>query len=139
MASHHEDFEDRAELARSSERSFGIVMAVALTALAWWKGEEWGPVVGWMFGVGAVFGVTAMLMPRVLRPLNAAWTRIGIVLGRVITPVVLLLLFGLAFVPMGFVLRLRGFRPLRLEFTPGDETYWIDRDPPGPEPETMAR
>lgn len=79
VASHHEDFEDRAELVRSSERSFGIVMAVALTALAWWKGEEWGPVVGWMFGVGAVFGVTALLMPRVLRPLNTARIRIGIV------------------------------------------------------------
>ena len=48
-------------------------------------------------------------------------------------------LFVLAFVPLGFLLRLRGFRPLRLELAPGDTTYWIDRNPPGPEPETMAR
>ncbi len=139
MKSHHEDFQSRVEPARSSERGFGIVMALALTALAWWKAEEWAPVVGWMVGIAVVFGVTALLVPRVLRPLNSAWTRLGILLGRVITPVVLFLLFVLAFVPLGFLLRLRGFRPLRLEFTPGDATYWIDRDPPGPEPETMER
>ena len=114
-------------------------MAVALTALAWWKSEEWGQVAVWMVGLAVVFGVAALLVPRVLRPLNAAWTRLGILLGRVITPAVLLVLFVLAFVPLGFLLRLRGFRPLRLEFAPEDTTYWLDRDPPGPEPETMAR
>ncbi len=107
MASHHEDLQGRLEHARSSERSFGIVMAVALTALAWWKGGEWGGVAPWMFGIAAFFGATALLTPRLLRPLNAAWTMLGILLGRIITPVVLLLLFVLAFVPLGFLLRLR--------------------------------
>ena len=114
-------------------------MALALTALVWRKAEEWARVAGWIVGIAVVFGVTALLVPRVLRPLNSAWTRLGILLGRVITPVVLFLLFVLAFVPLSFLLRLRGFWPLRLEFIPGDATYWINCDPPGPEPETMER
>ncbi len=58
-------------------------MALALTALAWWKADEWARVAGWMVGIAVVFGVTALLVPRVLRPLIAAWTRLGILLGRV--------------------------------------------------------
>jgi len=115
-------------------------MATALTLLTWWKYEEWGqPRSSWLIGVAIAFGLAAWLRPQGLRPLNRAWTRLGYLLGKIVTPVVLGLLFLLAFLPLGLVLRLRGFRPLRLDFEPEEDTYWIDRDPPGPSPETMVR
>ena len=115
-------------------------MATALIVLSWWKYEEWGqPLSSWLIGTSIAMGLAAWLMPRVLRPLNRAWMRLGLLLGKVVTPLMLSLLFVLAFVPLGLLLRLRGFRPLRLELEQGEETYWIDRDPPGPSPETMVR
>ncbi len=115
-------------------------MAAALSILSWWKYEEWGrqPIL-WLIAFAIAMGLAAWLMPRVLRPLNRAWTRLGVLLGKIVTPLVLALLFLLAFVPLGLILRIRGFRPLRLELEPEKETYWIDRDPPGPSPETMVR
>ena len=84
-------------------------------------------------------GLAAWLIPRGLRPLNRGWTRLGVMLGKLITPLVLLVLFMFVFVPMGLLLRLRGFRPLRLELEPREETYWLEREPPGPDPATIVR
>ena len=140
MRSHHEHLHSSPDVVASSDRGFGVVMATALTVLSWWKHEEWGEQWTWLLiGSAVALGLAAWLMPRLLRPLNRAWTRLGVLLGKVVTPVVLSLLFLLAFVPMGLILRLRGFRPLRLELEPGEETYWIERDPPGPASETMVR
>ena len=115
-------------------------MASALTILSWWKYEEWGqPWTSWLIGSALVMAFSALVVPRVLRPLNRAWTRLGLLLGRIVTPVVLFLLFVVAFVPLGLILRLRGLDPLRLELEPDKETYWIERDPPGPSPDTLVR
>lgn len=140
ISSHHEHVPSHSAVTASSDRGFGFVMASALTILSWWKYEEWGrPWTSWLIGSAVAMGLSALLMPRVLRPLNRAWTRLGLLLGRIVTPVVLFLLFVVAFVPLGLLLRLRGFDPLRLELEPGKETYWIDRDPPGPSPDTLVR
>lgn len=140
MQSHHERLHAHSDPTASSDRGFGVVMATALTLLSWWKYEEWGqPRISWLVGSAVAFGLAAWLMPRGLSPLNRAWTRLGMLLGKIVTPVVLFLLFVLAFLPLGLLLRLRGFRPLRLKIEPEEDTYWIDRDPPGPAPETMVR
>ena len=139
MTSHHEQYTPRGASTGSSDRSFGLVMAVALCVLAWWKSEEWGNTSLLLFGIAVGFATIALLSPGLLRPLNAIWSRLGLLLGAVLTPVVLLLIFLVGFVPTGFLLRLSGHRPLRLDFAPGKESYWIDRDPPGPEPQTMIR
>jgi len=53
---------------------------------------------------------------------------------------VLLALFFYSIVtPVGFVMRLLGKDPLRLKYAPAAPSYWIDRSPPGPDPETMRR
>lgn len=116
-----------------------MVMAVALCVLAWWKSEEWGNTFILLCGLAVCFATVALLSPGLLRPLNVIWSRLGLLLGAVLTPVVLLLIFVVGFLPTGVLLRLRGHRPLQLEFAPGKESYWIDRDPPGPEPRTMKR
>jgi hypothetical protein len=62
---------------------------------------------------------------------------IGLILSRVVTPVVIGIMFYLVFTPVGFVYRLFGRDPLRLKFTKGIQSYWIERNPPGPPPEEM--
>ena len=139
MTHHHEQYTARVALTGSSDRGFGLVMAVALGILAWWKSGEWGSASLLLGGLAVGFATLALLSPGLLRPINMVWSRLGLLLGAVLTPVVLLLIFLLGFLPTGLLLRLRGHRPLRLEFAPGEETYWVRRDPPGPEPKTMKR
>ena len=139
MTYHHEQYTARAASTGSSDRGFGLVMAAALCVLAWWKSEVWGNTFILLCGLAVGFATVALLSPGLLRPLNVIWSRLGLLLGAVLTPVVLLLIFLVGFLPTGVLLRLFGHRPLRLEFAPGKESYWIDRDPPGPEPRTMIR
>jgi hypothetical protein len=74
-----------------------------------------------------------------LRPLNRLWTGVGLVLGRVVNPIVTALLFFIFFVPAGAVLRLLGKDPLRLKPAREAATYWIERQPPGPLAESMTK
>ena len=79
----------------------------------------------------------AALRPKLLAPLNRIWTRIGRFLHHIANFVILTLLFYLVITPTGLALRLLGKDPLRLRFEPGVRSYWIERRPPGPAPETI--
>ena len=72
-------------------------------------------------------------------PLNKAWTKLGLVLFKVVNPVVLGMIFVVTIVPIGLIMRALGKDPLRLKFDPSATSYWIERDPPGPAPETMGQ
>ena len=80
----------------------------------------------------------AVLTPKVLGPLNQAWTALGIALHKISNPVILGIFFYLVFAPFGWVLRRMGKDFLRLRSAPETDSYWIPRQPPGPEPASMS-
>ena len=135
--SSHEVFVRDEKIVTGSDRSFGLVMALALavvTALnAWHSGKLWP----WTGGLAALFVAAALLRPAVLHPLNLVWLRFGLLLHRVVNPVVMALLFYGTVLPTGLVMRLMGKDLLRLKRQPDADSYWIVRQPPGPSPETM--
>ena len=121
----------------SSDRSFGIVFAVVfalIAAISWYHdGTHWH----WWLGGSLVFALIAMARPPLLAPLNRLWTKFGLLLAAVVSPVVLGLVFYLCITPIGFLMRLFGKDPMRLRLEPEADTYWIRRDPPGPPPESL--
>jgi len=122
-----------------SHRVFGWVMAVVagLVALwAWRKGHGW---LWWPAGIAIAFALAAAIAPALLAPLNRAWMAFGLLLGRIISPLVMGLIFFGVVTPIALLARLRGVDPMRRRFDPGAKTYWIERDPPGPDPATMER
>ena len=134
----HEELSREEEIHGSSDRSFGLVFAAfcaLMAALGWWKGRPHAP---YWTAAALVFAAVAVARPSLLGPLNRAWTRLGLLLFHVVNPVVMFLLYGLAIVPVGLVMRLLGKDPLRLRFEPEVASYWIPREPPGPAPETMT-
>jgi Saxitoxin biosynthesis operon protein SxtJ len=121
----------------SSDRSFGIVFAVffaLVAAISWYHhGGHWH----WWLGGAVLFALVALTYPRLLAPLNWLWTKFGLLLASVVSPVVLGLVFYLCITPIGFLMRLFGKDPMRLKLEPEAETYWIPREPPGPPPESL--
>lgn len=117
-----------------TDRGFGFVFATAcsvVTLLLLWTGSSaYWP---WLWAAGA-FALAALLVPRILHPLNFLWFKFGLLLHRVITPVVLGMMFFAVFVPIGLCMRLLRKRPLDLSFDSKTDTYWIFRRPPGPPP-----
>lgn len=84
------------------------------------------------------FALIAVLIPKLLGKPNQAWTRFGVLLGKVVSPIALGMLFYCVLAPMGALMRLTGKDPLRLKYDADAETYWIPREPPGPPPGSMT-
>jgi hypothetical protein len=133
----HESFSREEEIVTGSDRSFGFVMAGAfglLSALnAWHAGRIWP----WTAALAVAFLFAALLRPAVLVPLNRIWLKFGLLLHKIVNPVVMALLFYGTVLPTGLVARAMGKDLLRLRREPEAESYWIVRTPPGPAPESM--
>lgn len=145
-ASFHEDFGRKDEVKSSSDRGFGLTVGGILLAIAavraglqLWSGADPGRVEGVLAGVGALLLVFGLAAPARLAPLNRAWTRFGLVLFKVVNPVVLGLIYLATIVPIGLSMRLRGRDLLSLKFDRQAKSYWVVREPPGPAPDTMIR
>ncbi len=120
-----------------SDRSFGMIMATAFALLTllnvWHVGRAWP----WTGAVAALFFVLAYFRPAALRPLNWTWFKLGLLLHKVVNPIVMGVVFFGTVLPTGLIMRLLGKDPLRLKRHPGVNSYWIERRPPGPTPESM--
>jgi hypothetical protein len=134
----HEEFKRDEEIVGSSNRTFGLVFAAVFAIIALWPlvfGT--GGLRSWSAAVAAAFAACAFLFPAVLAPLNRLWMRFGLLLHAIVNPVVLAIMYFLVITPTGLLMRLFGKDPLRLSRDPAAATYWIDRKPPGPAPESM--
>jgi saxitoxin biosynthesis operon SxtJ-like protein len=139
MTQTHESFSRAESVRRSSNRTFGLVFAaffslVATLPLLRGRAGHW-----WALLCSAAFLIAAFLAPKVLGPLNQAWTALGIALHKITSPLILGIFFYLVFAPFGWVLRRMGKDFLRLRPAPESDSYWIPRQPPGPEPPSMSK
>lgn len=133
----HEVFSRDDNVVASSDRSFGIVMAVTLAAVTLLNGWHAGRLWPWSGGLAALLLALALVRPQALNLLNRLWLKFGLLLHRIVNPVVMALLFFGTVWPTGLVMRVMGRDLLRLKWQPDAASYWIVRQPPGPSPETM--
>jgi predicted membrane metal-binding protein len=131
--------QDAPEPVESSDRSFGVVFAAVFAIVSAWPLLDGRWPRFWALAVAGLFVLVAMFVPRLLRPLNAVWIRLGTLLHRIVTPVIMGVVFFLVVVPTALIMRALGKDPLRLKRDGDAETYWIKRQPPGPVPQTMTR
>lgn len=123
-----------------SNRSFGILFTAVfalLGAYIWWKhpaAQGW--LSGWLAASGVTLAVT-LLAPAWLAPLNRAWMKLAELLHRIVSPLVLGLIFYGMFTPIAWGMRLAGRDVMKRRFEPQLKSYWQQRDPPGPDPDGL--
>jgi len=83
------------------------------------------------------FGIATIVRPALLAPLNRAWLRFGLLLHKVVSPLVMGVFFFFIFTPMGLLRHGFGNNFLRLKRDPQVASYWILRQPPGPAPDSL--
>jgi hypothetical protein len=137
-AATHENFARDHEVVGSSDRSFGLTFAAFLALIGLWPLVRGAPMRIWSLGLSAVFLALALGRPALLAPLNRIWLRIGLAMHRVVNPLVLGAMFYGVITPIGLAMRWAGRDALRTRRDPGARSYWIERRPPGPAPETMS-
>ena len=139
----HENLVERDNVNIGGDRTFGFVFAivfvvVALLPVLAGSGQH-NTVRVWALVVSAVFAITALARPQMLTPLNKIWIRFGLLLHKIVNPLIMGLIFFLVITPIGLVMRSLGKKPLKTGFDKSVGSYWIDRVPPGPAPDSMKR
>lgn len=122
----------------NSDRSFGLLIGSVLLLVGahhYWK--ERPDFFVWLI-IGVVFVAVALLMPRTLAPLRRLWLKLGHLMSIVVSPIILALMYVLAIVVTGVLIRLFGKDLLSLKLKPAEASYWIKRNPPGPEFKSLA-
>lgn len=117
-----------------SNRNFGFLFAgifVLLSVYAAFQGADAFIIFGLLIA-GAAIGLVAVVAPGLLTNFNKAWMKLGELMGKVVSPLVLGVIFFLLITPTALITRLFGRDELRLKRTSA-YTYWIDRTPPGPD------
>ena len=112
------------EIKPRSDRSTGLVFAAmaGIVAVLWRNSPT---VVLVALSMATLLTAVSLIVPVLLKPLNTVWFQFGLLLHRVVNPVVMFAVFALVFVPAGMIMRI--WRdPLRSRRTTGSSSYWID-------------
>ena len=133
----HEDYARTHAAPSASPRSFGLLFAGILAAIGLWPLWRAGDVRIWALALAAALAGVALARPQVLRPATRTWMAFGALLHGVVSAVMLTVLFFALFTPLGLLIRLVGRDLLSLRRDPSAATYWHERTPPGPEPESL--
>ena len=123
----------------SSDRMFGFVFAAVFLLAGFLPLLSAGSIRLWACIAGVAIAGIALFAPSILAPFNRVWTRLGMLLHQVVSPIVLGVIFFIAMMPIGLLLRVFGKDMLRLRFDPAASSYWIQRNPPGPSSDSFPR
>src|SRR5688572_5211188 len=104
------------KVAESSDRSFGLVFAAVFALIGVWPFLFGHQPRLWAFAVAALFLAAAFFFQRALTPLNFVWKKIGLALHHITNPIIMGLVYFVAIVPMGLVMRAMGKDLLRLKW-----------------------
>jgi hypothetical protein len=100
-----------------------VFAAVALIAAYLWR-AHWAVVFGSLGFAIALAGIS-LAAPMLLRPFNSIWFRFGLLLSKIVKPLVMSVIFAIVIVPCGIIMQLRS-DPLRKRRQPDAESYWIE-------------
>lgn len=128
---------ERVSKPAGSDRSFGLVFAAALTVLALSPLLHHGSPRWWAILAALAFAAAALARPQVLHPLNRAWLALGNLLHRIMSPVVMGVIFFACVTPIACIMRWRGGDLLSLKRRPDLKTYWIERPRMPFDPQSM--
>ena len=112
----------------SSNRSFGLVFFVVFLIVALWPLKSGEDLRLWSLVISVIFFILGVLNSRLLTPLNKLWFKFGILLGSIVSPLIMGLVYFFVVTPMGVLMRLLGKDLLKMNKIKNASTYWIKRD-----------
>ena len=112
---------------KSSNRSFGLLFAFVFLIIAFWPLKNSGLINVYLVILSALFLLLSLLRPAILSPLNKIWVKFGEIIGIVVAPIVMGLIYFLILTPISILVRLFGKDLLNIKFLKNVNTYWIER------------
>ena len=115
------------EIKLGSNRSFGIVFFIVFVLIATYPLLNQEEVRIWSLIISFLFLFLGLLNSKILTPLNKLWFRFGLFLGKIISPIIMGVIFFLVVTPIGLLMRLFGKDVLNLKLNKKKSSYWIEK------------
>ncbi len=112
---------------KSSNRSFGVLFFVVFLALAFWPMLNNGAPNYYLILLSLIFLILGLVNSKILSPLNKGWIKFGEILGKIIAPIVMAMVYFLILTPISLFVRLFGKDLIGMKFSNDVKSYWIKR------------
>tara|TARA_B100000900_G_C20514596_1_gene689501 strand:+ start:626 stop:1009 length:384 start_codon:yes stop_codon:yes gene_type:complete len=113
----------------SSNRSFGLVFFVVFLIIAFYPLLNDKSINTWSLIVSLIFLTLGLINSKLLNPLNKVWFKFGLFLGKIVSPVIMAIIFFFVVTPIGFIMRMLKKDLLNLKYN-DDKSYWIKKEGP---------
>ena len=112
---------------RSSNRSFGFLFFAVFLIIGLWPLKNGENLNFYFITASLIFLLLGLINSKILSPLNKSWIKLGEILGIIIAPIVMALVYFVVLTPISIIVRIFGKDLLGLKFLKEKETYWIKR------------
>ena len=112
-----------------SNRNFGIVFFVVFLIISFYPLTSDGDIMRWSLVISIIFLILGLINSKILTPLNRLWFKFGIFLGKIISPIIMALIFFIVVTPIGLIMRLLRKDLLNLKYNKS-KSYWIEKNGP---------
>ncbi len=113
---------------KSSEKSFGILFGIVFIIIALWPLISSGNIRFWALLVSIIFFLIAFVKPKIFKPFNKIWIKFGEILGIVIAPIVMGVVYFFVLTPTSLLVRLFGKDLLSLKLSKSLKSYWQKKE-----------
>ena len=113
----------------SSNRSFGVVFFIVFLLIGLYPLLNNNEIRLWSLIISVLFLILGILNSKILSPLNKIWFKFGLLLGKIISPIIMGIIFFLVVTPIGFIMKLLGKDLINLKFN-NEKSYWIEKSGP---------
>ena len=114
---------------KSSNKSFGIVFFIVFIIIGFWPLLDINTYRLWAIIIAFIFLALGLVNSKLLTPLNILWFKFGIFLGKIVSPIVMGVVFFIVVTPIGLIMRLLKKDVLGLKYNK-DKSYWIEKSGP---------
>ena len=112
---------------QNSNKSFGLLFFIVFLIIGLWPLKNGDNLNIYFIAISITFLILGLINSKLLSPLNKIWIKLGEVLGIIISPIVMFLVYFIVLTPVSLIVRLFGKDLLGLKFFKKNDTYWIKR------------
>ena len=112
---------------QSSNRSFGFLFFIVFLIIGLWPLKNGGNINSYFLIASTIFFILGLINSKILSPLNKLWVKFGEILGAVIAPIVMAIVYFIFLTPVSLIVRVFGKDLLGLKFLKEKKSYWIKR------------
>ena len=112
---------------QSSNRSFGLLFFVVFLIIGFWPLKNSENLNIYFLTASVIFLLLGLINSKLLSPLNKSWIKLGEILGTIIAPIVMVLVYFVILTPVSLIVRIFGKDLLGIKILKEKETYWIKR------------